>query len=158
MTTHLPLTDITNLCSALSLTPTQLEILEKGLTFIPTPKPPTRPELRVDLHTFHRRLKLLDHFWGAPRREPVPFTGPSSVLRKIHITSSPADFRKHLQRPGKAGSSPEKDVRTRTTSPNTPKAWTKFPNTSRGRERPNRVRKKMPEPRLLYQTTTRFDA
>ncbi|XP_062418033.1 uncharacterized protein LOC119194644 isoform X2 [Pungitius pungitius] len=56
----------------------QLEILEKGLTFIPTPKSPTRPELRGDLHTFHRRLKLIDHFWGAPRREPVPFTRPST--------------------------------------------------------------------------------
>lgn len=67
-----------NLSAVFSLTVAQLEILEKGLTFIPTPHPPTRPELRRDLHTYHRRLKLLDHFQGAQRREPVPFTGPST--------------------------------------------------------------------------------
>ncbi|KAI9535099.1 hypothetical protein NQZ68_007188 [Dissostichus eleginoides] len=56
----------------------RLEVLEKGLTFIPTPKPPTRPELRADLHAFHRRIKLKDHFLGSQGREPVPFTGPST--------------------------------------------------------------------------------
>ncbi|KAI9516449.1 hypothetical protein NQZ68_015950 [Dissostichus eleginoides] len=49
----------------------QLELLEKGLSFIPTPKLPTRPEIRADLHAFHRRIKIMDHFLGSQGREPL---------------------------------------------------------------------------------------
>ena len=38
------------------------EILERGLTFITTPSLPDRDLLRRDLHTYHRRLKILDYF------------------------------------------------------------------------------------------------
>ena len=79
--------NITNLSAVFSLTAAQLEILEKGLTFIPTPNPPTRPELRADLHSFHRRLKLLDHFQGAQRRDPVLFMRPSTWEPDIHNIS-----------------------------------------------------------------------
>ncbi|KAF3841839.1 hypothetical protein F7725_023790 [Dissostichus mawsoni] len=41
-----------------------------------TTHPPA--ELRADLHAFHRRIKLKDHFLGSQGREPVPFTGPST--------------------------------------------------------------------------------
>ncbi|KAI9514147.1 hypothetical protein NQZ68_035611 [Dissostichus eleginoides] len=62
---HLPL----NSCKPSA----QLELLEKGLSFIPTPKLPTRPEIRADLHAFHRRIKIMDHFLGCQRRQPVLF-------------------------------------------------------------------------------------
>ncbi|KAF3844514.1 hypothetical protein F7725_007677, partial [Dissostichus mawsoni] len=70
--------NITNLSAVFSLTTAQLEVLDKGLAFIPTPKPHTRPELRADLHAFHRRIKIRDHFLGSQGREPVPFTRPST--------------------------------------------------------------------------------
>ena len=70
--------NITNLSAAFSPTVAQLELLEKGLSFIPTPKLPTQPEIRADLHAFHRRIKIMDHFLGSRGRQPVLFTGPST--------------------------------------------------------------------------------
>lgn len=57
-----PHSNITNLSQSYRLSITELEAFQKGLTFIPTPNGPDRMGLRRDLHTYHRRLKLLDYF------------------------------------------------------------------------------------------------
>ncbi|KAJ3598718.1 hypothetical protein NHX12_000681, partial [Muraenolepis orangiensis] len=54
-----------------------MEVLEKGLAFIPTPTQVDRMELRRDLHVYHRRLKLLDHFQYESDYPRIPFTNPS---------------------------------------------------------------------------------
>ena len=52
-------------------------LLEKGLFFIPTPWAVDRDELQRDLHRYHRRLKLLDHFEYNTDRTREPFIDPS---------------------------------------------------------------------------------
>ena len=56
-------------------------VLERGLSFIPTPGILDRMELRRDLHTYHRRLKLLDHFNYDTDIPFVPFTDPLDLLK-----------------------------------------------------------------------------
>nr|XP_029604681.1 uncharacterized protein LOC115190770 isoform X1 [Salmo trutta] len=45
--------------------------------FIPTPTKIDRMELRRDLHTYHRKLKLLDHFNYNTDNQRIPFIGQS---------------------------------------------------------------------------------
>ncbi len=44
------------------LQPHQISLLEKGLTFCPTPGEPDMADLKRDLDTFHRNVKLRAHF------------------------------------------------------------------------------------------------
>lgn len=83
--------NITNLCSSLKLNNFQREILEKGLTFIPTPRPPDRTQLLSDLHTYHRRLKILDHFHYNSDYPHVPFTN-KSIKYWVHLAKEHCDF------------------------------------------------------------------
>ena len=53
-------------------------LLEKGLYFIPTPPVVDRQALRRDLHKYHRKLKLLDHFDYATDFDREPFINPST--------------------------------------------------------------------------------
>lgn len=69
--------NITNLCSTFSLSTAQRTILERGLTFIPTPLKTDKMQLRKDLHLYHRRLKILDHFAFQNNCPVVPFTEAS---------------------------------------------------------------------------------
>lgn len=79
-----PVSNIMNLSRSYRLSEVEMRVLELGLTFIPTPKQPDRRELRRDLHTYHRRLKLLDHFKYESHFPHVPFTDPSSwVPREV---------------------------------------------------------------------------
>lgn len=71
---------IINLSKTFLLTPDQRSVLQKGLTFIPTPTDfkTKKIELVSDLQAYHRRLQLETHFEGKKlRREKLPFTGPS---------------------------------------------------------------------------------
>lgn len=71
---------ITNL-SSLNLTPDQISLLSKGLSFIPScgALQDVRPALAYDVQQYHRRLKLLAHF--GPSSNPIdnrlPFVPPS---------------------------------------------------------------------------------
>lgn len=51
-----------NLCASYQLSKAESEVLERGLTFIPTPTSFNKLELRKDLHDYHRRIKILDNF------------------------------------------------------------------------------------------------
>ena len=48
--------------SDLELSPEQTTALEKGLTFCPTPGPPSKSKIWTDFKEFHRRLCLQYHF------------------------------------------------------------------------------------------------
>ena len=71
------LSNVTNL-SALQISKSQQEMLERGLTFIPTPPLPDRDLLRRDIHSYHRRLKILDYFDFNTNCSFIPFISPSN--------------------------------------------------------------------------------
>ena len=50
--------------SDLHLTKPQIEALEKGLTFCPTPGAPNKAAIWTDFKDFHRRLILKHHFYN----------------------------------------------------------------------------------------------
>lgn len=70
--------NILNLSSLLTLSPPQITLLEKGLSFVPRPKRFDWEELRGDIHQYHRRIKLLDHFHSKQAHTHIPFTNPST--------------------------------------------------------------------------------
>jgi len=84
-----PDSNITNLSRSYRLSPIELGVLEKGLTFIPTPQKLDRLELRRDLYVYHRRLKLLDHFDYETDFSREPFTDPSTWDPKLESASPP---------------------------------------------------------------------
>lgn len=71
-----PVSNVTNLCSMFHLTAAQREILERDLAFIPTPTGHAKIQMRKDLHMYHRRLKILDHFQYQSDYVPDPFCDP----------------------------------------------------------------------------------
>ena len=60
--------------SSITLTQGQLEVLEKGLTFCPTPRNQNIVQIWDDLEKFCRRLRLKKHFDGVPESED-PYKG-----------------------------------------------------------------------------------
>ena len=54
------------------LTQTEIDILEKGLKFCPTPGEPNMYEIHKDLRTFFRRMRLKAHFTEDPDLQPPP--------------------------------------------------------------------------------------
>lgn len=73
-----PLSNILNLSLTFSLSEDEERLLERGLFYIPTPSGVDSRELRRDLHLYHRKLKLLDHFTYAMDFSREPFVNPSS--------------------------------------------------------------------------------
>lgn len=65
------------LCSSYRLNPAKQEIMEKGLTFIPTPMALNKLQLRKDLYEYHRRLKILNFFDFDRDFNHLPFQNPS---------------------------------------------------------------------------------
>lgn len=64
-------------------TTSQLSLLEKGLTFVPSCKANTHTrtmEAQMDLQGYHRRLKILTFFENHPQTTPPPFTPASSWI------------------------------------------------------------------------------
>ena len=49
--------------SGLTLKKPQVSALEKGLTFCPTPGPPAKSQIWLDLKEFYRKLTLKYHFY-----------------------------------------------------------------------------------------------
>ena len=67
--------------SSIPLTQGQIDALEKGLTFCPTPRSINLVQLWDDLDKFSRRLRLKKHFDGLPTEEDLyqgKFRNPSS--------------------------------------------------------------------------------
>ena len=82
---------VINLSSTFRPHPRHLQILRKGLSFIPTPPINNQKvSLRGYLSDYHRRLKLLAHFEGRQTKVPPPFNpksiwepNPSSLPREL---------------------------------------------------------------------------
>ena len=70
---------VINLSSTFRPHPRHLQILRKGLSFIPTPPINNQKvSLRAYLSEYHRRLKLLSHFEGRRTEVPPPFNPKST--------------------------------------------------------------------------------
>ena len=91
-----------NLCASYKLGVVEREVLEKGLTVIPTPTLFNKLKLREYLHKNHRRSKILDYFSYNLDYPNLPFINPSmwelktsttSVSTKNLITQDVAAFR-----------------------------------------------------------------
>lgn len=65
------------LCSSFKLSEQERVVLERGLSFIPTPDKIDRLQLRQDLHNYHRKIKILDHFDYSLNQQYIPFVNPS---------------------------------------------------------------------------------
>lgn len=76
-----------NLCASYKLGTVEREILEKGLTFIPTPTLFNKLQLRKDLYEYHRRLKILEHFSYNLDYSHQPFINPSTWEPESNTTS-----------------------------------------------------------------------
>lgn len=87
MRTNPPHSNITNLSSFYRLNQAEREVLEKGLTFIPTPTRFDHTELQRDMHAYHRRLKLLDNIDYESDHQRIPFTNPSNWEPNINSLS-----------------------------------------------------------------------
>lgn len=84
-----PLSNILNLSSTIVLTENEKTLLERGLSFIPTPLMDDRQTLKKDLYNYHRKLKLLEHFNFEINYEKQPFTYPSTWEPEKGGISSP---------------------------------------------------------------------
>lgn len=73
-----PLTNITNLSRFFVLDTHEIEVLNRGLSFVPTPRRLDQSELLRDVHAYHRRLKLLEFFDFECLGERIPFQAPSN--------------------------------------------------------------------------------
>lgn len=67
------------LAKKFKLTEPQFNLLNRGLTFVPTvvKNKNHHSQLQLDLQEYHRKIKLADYFKNSPRGERRPFTGPS---------------------------------------------------------------------------------
>lgn len=70
--------NILNLSKLFTPSVAQIQLLEKGLSFIPRPSKYDWEELHRDLHRYHRRIKIIDYFHHKPNSQPKPFTHPSN--------------------------------------------------------------------------------
>lgn len=77
--------EVINLSNKFSPTENQLKLLNKGLTFIPTPKinRDTKNQLSVDLQNYHRRLLLTTYFRHQEEKQILPFTYRSTWTPKL---------------------------------------------------------------------------
>ena len=79
------------------LTPDHISLLQRGLTFCPTPGEPSMEELRRDLDNFHRSVKLKSHFgkklnkseaWSTQLNIPSRRTSDPNITTSSGIASS----------------------------------------------------------------------
>lgn len=87
--------NIMNLCASYQLSRAEKEVLERGLTFIPTPNFFNKLELRKDLHDYHRRIKILDHSSYNQDYLHLPFINPSMWEPENIVSTSTHDLIKH---------------------------------------------------------------
>jgi hypothetical protein len=77
--------------SYLKITEKQEKVLEKGLTFCPTPGKPDFSKIWLDFKEFHRKLELKKYFLDNPSDE-LP-----DIQRKLETTSPQQNIRNILQ-------------------------------------------------------------
>lgn len=67
------------LSKTFKLSKPQFDLLNRGLTFIPTLEKDKNhySQLQLDLQEYHRKIKLADFFKNSPQGERKPFTAPS---------------------------------------------------------------------------------
>lgn len=70
--------NVLNLSKLFSPSPVQVQILERGLSFIPYPTKYDWEELQRDLYKYHRRIKIIDYFHSQPHFQQTLFTHPSN--------------------------------------------------------------------------------
>lgn len=77
--------NVINLAKNFTPTQAQLDILNRGLSFIPTLNlgKGQRKQLRLDIQDYHRKLSLAIYFKDSPH-EKVPFTPPSNWIPPKH--------------------------------------------------------------------------
>lgn len=91
-----------------NITRAQENLLNKGLTFIPTldVHKKQKAQLQLDMQEYHRKIKLMSYFDSFIERRPKPFIGKSSWVPhpdKIHprvnqlITKDREDFNKYFK-------------------------------------------------------------
>lgn len=77
-----------------NLTKAQLELLNRGLTFVPTIDltKNQKKQLELDIQTYHRKIKLATYFRHTKKDTPLPFRPPSNwtppphkLLPEIHL-------------------------------------------------------------------------
>lgn len=73
--------------------PQEISLLERGLSFIPTPRVFKQDLLFADLHQYHRRLKILSYFDFEAGGEVTPFQGASMPESSISLP-----LREHIER------------------------------------------------------------
>ena len=82
--------------SSVELTPAQISILNTGLTFCPTPGASDPAICRIDLHTFHRSLKLRTYFnhpdQDSPEKDVVSDLDNLSTLSEDNMSFSDRKF------------------------------------------------------------------
>lgn len=81
-----------------NLSPTQLEFLNKGLTFVPTVDIGRNQkfQFQLDIQNYHRRIKLATFFRNAPKKSMLPFVGPSDWTPPLK--SLPLEIKKLIHR------------------------------------------------------------
>lgn len=77
--------EVLNLSKFFTPTESQLRLLNKGLTFIPTPKidQNMKKQLTLDTQQYHRRLLLTTYFRYDKNSDPPPFTPKSAWTPKL---------------------------------------------------------------------------
>lgn len=81
-------TNVMVLCSSFRLSSDERAVLERGLSFIPTPRYVNRLQLRQDLHNYHRKLKILDFFVYNSDYSHSLFTNPSVWEPESNLVSA----------------------------------------------------------------------
>lgn len=100
--------NVINLAKNFTPTQTQLQVLNRGLTFVPTLHIGRwqKNQLRVDIQTYHRKLSLAAYFEDSQQSKKVPFTLPSNwtppehkLPEEIHllIEKDLKDFNKYFK-------------------------------------------------------------
>ena len=76
--------NIMNLSRSVQLTAAQIQLLERGLTFIPRPRKIDWEELRRDTYKYHRKIKLIDYYQDSESdQNRTPFVFPSTWEPKL---------------------------------------------------------------------------
>ena len=65
----------------------ETQLLQRGLSFIPTPHNSDKLEFLRDIHRYNRSLKLIEHFHDRPGGPIPPFQGPSSWEPPLGVLS-----------------------------------------------------------------------
>ena len=84
--------------SNFDLTKLHMDVLSKGLSFVPTPKPTPMNEIYSAFYKFCRRLYLKFHFLNKPTEELPPFHLPSVWEPPVPDNNNIQQYTSHIYR------------------------------------------------------------